>query len=73
MLDKETILIGYSGHAFVVVETAIENGMKIIGYSEKEMTILNPYNLLFLGFEKSKSKLHSFTTILVFSMICGSY
>ena len=53
MLDKETILIGYSGHAFVVVETAIENGLNIIGYSEKEKTDSNPYNLSYLGFEKN--------------------
>ena len=53
MLDKKVILIGYSGHAFVVAETVIENGLKIIGYSDKEKLDSDPYNLLYLGFEKN--------------------
>ncbi len=52
MFDKKVILIGYSGHAFVVVETALENGLEIIGYSDKEKTDSDPYNLSYLGFEK---------------------
>jgi sugar O-acyltransferase (sialic acid O-acetyltransferase NeuD family) len=53
VLDKKTILIGYSGHAFVVAETALENGLKIIGYSDKEVSGSDPYNLVYLGFEKN--------------------
>jgi len=49
--DRKVILIGYSGHSFVVVETALENGLKIIGYSDKEKSDLDPYNLPYLGFE----------------------
>ncbi len=52
MLDKKVILIGYSGHAFVVVEAVLENGLEIIGYSDKEPSDINPYNLSYLGFEK---------------------
>ena len=55
MLDKKVILIGYSGHGFVVAETALENGLEIIGYSDKEKLDLDPYNLPYLGFEKSDS------------------
>ena len=51
MLDNKVILIGYSGHAFVVVETALENGLEIVGYSDKEKSESDPYNLSYLGFE----------------------
>ncbi|RTY90299.1 acetyltransferase [Flavobacterium sp. GSN2] len=53
MSDKKIILIGYSGHAFVVAETALENGFDVIGYSDKEKLDSNPYNLSYLGFEKN--------------------
>lgn len=53
MSDKEIILIGYSGHAYVVAETILENGFEIMGYSDKEIASLNPYNLKYLGFEKN--------------------
>ncbi len=52
MLDKEVILIGYSGHAFVVGETVIQNGFSIKGYSDIIECSLNPFNLHYLGFEK---------------------
>lgn len=53
MLDREVILIGYSGHAFVVAETALENGLEIIGYSDKGKSDSDPYSLSYLGFEKN--------------------
>lgn len=53
MSDKKIILIGYSGHAFVVAETALENGFDVIGYSDKDKSDSNPYNLSYLGFEKN--------------------
>lgn len=52
MSDSSTILIGYSGHAYVVAETALENGIFIIGYSDKQEVELNPFKLDYLGFEK---------------------
>lgn len=53
MSDKKVILVGYSGHAFVVAETALENSLEIIGYSDKEESDSDPYNLSYLGFEKN--------------------
>ena len=53
MSDKKLILVGYSGHAFVVAETALENGFDVIGYSDKEESYSNPHNLSYLGFEKN--------------------
>jgi sugar O-acyltransferase (sialic acid O-acetyltransferase NeuD family) len=49
--DKSVILVGYSGHAYVVAETILDNGFIIIGYSDKEEANSNPYNLKYLGFE----------------------
>ncbi|MDP5200724.1 acetyltransferase [Flavobacterium sp. DG2-3] len=54
MLDKEVILIGYSGHGYVVAETALENNFTIVGYSEKSEQINNPFNIRYLGFEGSE-------------------
>lgn len=51
MLDKEVILIGYSGHAYVVAETVLENGFKIAGYADKEVVVQDPFDLSYLGFE----------------------
>ncbi len=53
MLDKNVILIGYSGHGFVVAETVLENGLRIIGYSDKKKSDMDPYNISYLGFEKN--------------------
>ena len=52
MLDKEIILVGYSGHAYVVADAILDNGYSIMGYSDKKKASLNPYNLTYLGFEK---------------------
>ncbi|OXA71455.1 N-acetylneuraminate synthase [Flavobacterium aquidurense] len=52
MSDKDVILIAYSGHAYVVAETILDNGLNIIGYSDTEEAKTNPYNLTYLGFEK---------------------
>jgi len=54
VLDKKVILIGYSGHAFVVIETALENGFDIIGYSDIEKSESDPYNLTYFGFENNE-------------------
>jgi sugar O-acyltransferase (sialic acid O-acetyltransferase NeuD family) len=50
--DKKLVIIGYSGHAYVVIETALENGYEIVGYLDKEQSQNNPYDLQYLGFEK---------------------
>jgi sugar O-acyltransferase (sialic acid O-acetyltransferase NeuD family) len=52
VLDKKVILIGYSGHAYVVADIAIENQCEIIGYTEKSRVKNNPFNLNYAGYEK---------------------
>jgi sugar O-acyltransferase (sialic acid O-acetyltransferase NeuD family) len=52
VLDKKVILIGYSGHAYVVADIAIENQYNIIGYTEKISAQYNPFNLNYAGYER---------------------
>src|SRR5690606_707570 len=52
VLNKASIaLIGYSGHAFVVVEVTRLMNLDFIGYCEQNLATYNPYNLKYLGFE----------------------
>ena len=53
MSDKKIILVGYSGHGLVVADTAIENHLNIIGYTEKSINNINHFNLKYLGNESS--------------------
>ncbi|RWX02377.1 acetyltransferase [Flavobacterium cerinum] len=53
MSVNQSILIGYSGHAYVVAEAALEIGVDIIGYSDKNPVPNNPFNLEYLGFENN--------------------
>ena len=52
VLDKKVILIGYSGHAYVVADIALENHYEIIGYTDKSKVQDNPFNLIYAGYEK---------------------
>lgn len=50
MLDKVAI-IGYSGHGYVIAESAISSGIAVNYYCEKLATNINPFSLNYLGFE----------------------
>ncbi len=52
MSESKGILVGYSGHAYVVAEAAILSGVKLIGYFEKEQKQRNPFAIPFLGSEQ---------------------
>ena len=47
----KAILLGYSGHGYVVAEAAILTGIELIGYAESKELEQNPYGLAFLGDE----------------------
>lgn len=49
--NKSVVLFGYSGHAYVIIESLLEAGFKITGYFESKENINNPYNLNYLGSE----------------------
>ncbi len=51
MCNQKIILVGYSGHGFVVAETALENQFTIIGYADKVKAANNPFELDYLGYE----------------------
>lgn len=51
MSDNNIILIGYSGHGFVVADIAIENQLNLVGYTESSKIQSNPFNLNFVGNE----------------------
>ncbi len=58
-LKNEHIIVGYSGHGFVVAEAAMEMGINLVGYTESAEKSLNPYGLKFLGDEREKGFLEN--------------
>jgi sugar O-acyltransferase (sialic acid O-acetyltransferase NeuD family) len=52
-----SIIIGYSGHAYVIVESLINLNMQIFGYMDREKKNENPYNLQYLGSERTENSL----------------
>jgi sugar O-acyltransferase (sialic acid O-acetyltransferase NeuD family) len=48
---RKNIIIGYSGHAYVVIDVLLSQGEKIDGYCEKKQKVDNPYQIDFLGNE----------------------
>lgn len=51
MLDNKSVIIGYSGHAYVVVESYLSNGNSLEYYTSINKVDNNPYNLTYLGCE----------------------
>lgn len=49
--SKNVYIFGYSGHAYVLIESMLDLGYKILGYFDKQEAISDPYNLKYLGFE----------------------
>ncbi|SMO61109.1 acetyltransferase [Solitalea koreensis] len=54
-MKKEAILIGYSGHGYVVADALICAGYSIKGYLDTAEKENNPYKLVYLGTEDSDS------------------
>ena len=50
---NKVIIFGYSGHAYVLIESMIKKNFQPIGYFSKIANALNPYRLKYLGFEES--------------------
>jgi sugar O-acyltransferase (sialic acid O-acetyltransferase NeuD family) len=53
VLDKKNVIIGYSGHAYVVAESFISKGNTVSYYTDLNESSNNPFNLTYLGFEVS--------------------
>ena len=48
---NKIIIIGYSGHSYVCIDSAFSSGIEIQGYFEEKLKEKNPYGLKFLGSE----------------------
>lgn len=51
MSNREIVLVGFSGHGFVVADAAIASNLNLNYYSDKRPVSNNPFNLAYLGFE----------------------
>lgn len=51
MSNKKAVLVGYSGHALVVVDTAMSLGVDLSYYTDKKEITDNVFDLEYLGFE----------------------
>jgi acetyltransferase EpsM len=49
---KKVVLLGYSGHGYVVAEALLQLGYDLIGYADEGEHEKNPYNIPFLGDER---------------------
>lgn len=52
-MKSEAVIIGYSGHSYVVLDMLVSSNFKIQGYCEVSQKLLNPYNLEYLGSERN--------------------
>ncbi|MBB4080222.1 sugar O-acyltransferase (sialic acid O-acetyltransferase NeuD family) [Lewinella aquimaris] len=51
--DTEVIIVGYSGHGFVVADTLLASGHRLLGYCDREAKTINPHKLTYFGSEDS--------------------
>jgi sugar O-acyltransferase (sialic acid O-acetyltransferase NeuD family) len=51
VLNKEVVLVGFSGHGLVVADAAIASNMNLRYYTDKKQITKNPFDLAYLGFE----------------------
>lgn len=71
--NKEIVLIGYSGHAYVAAETIIQAGYRIMGYLEKKELYHNPYNIKYLGYEEDELVIKGLWQYSLFPAIGDNY
>ena len=67
--NKKVFIFGYSGHAYVIIESLIEMGYFIEGYFDFEEATVNPYGLTYYGFEKKVAVQEIVKNSLVFPTV----
>ncbi|NQX40280.1 acetyltransferase EpsM [Pedobacter steynii] len=72
-MRKEAIIIGYSGHAFVVLDVLLANKYKVSGYCEQELKLKNPYELSYLGSEGDEKVIEQIKDLHAFIAIGDNY
>lgn len=55
MLDNNSVIIGYSGHAYVVADSYISSGHSLGYYTNLTEVFKNPFNLKYLGHESDSN------------------
>lgn len=58
---SEVILVGYSGHSYVVADVLFQSGAKIKGYFDRVEKDFNPFNLNYLGSDNTDTWKEDFT------------
>ncbi|MFT7155102.1 MAG: UDP-N-acetylbacillosamine N-acetyltransferase [Parvicella sp.] len=54
MLETKYVFIfGYSGHAYVIIESLLDAGYEVRGYFDHQKSAKNPYNLEYFGSENT--------------------
>lgn len=56
-MKNSTILIGYSGHAYVLIDILQAAGREVIAYCDREKKEENPHSLKYIGSESAPSAL----------------
>ncbi len=56
-MKEEIIIIGYSGHAYVVCDILEQAGAVVYGYGDSTEKALNPFNLVYIGNEREDAVL----------------
>ncbi|AFD09296.1 acetyltransferase [Solitalea canadensis] len=59
---SEVILVGYSGHAYVVADILLQSGVKIKGYVDRIEKDFNPFKLNYLGTDNLDNREDDFVT-----------
>jgi UDP-N-acetylbacillosamine N-acetyltransferase len=65
-MKRNAIVIGYSGHAYVVIDTLLSNNYLVIGYCENQEKTNNPYLLKYFGPERNLGVLDNLKSADVF-------
>jgi acetyltransferase EpsM len=65
MKDKGIVLVGYSGHAYVVADALLKGGYILAGYCEASEKIQNPFDLMYLGNESEEQCKTNLTDVML--------
>ena len=57
-MNNEAVIIGYSGHAYVLIDILMSNEYHVRGYCDVEAKSHNPYGLAYFGHEKDDAVLN---------------
>ncbi|MDM1352183.1 acetyltransferase [Myroides marinus] len=52
--NRVTVLVGYSGHGYVVCDAALQSGQQVNSYCDVSQVQIDPFKLLYLGSERGQ-------------------